>query len=157
MKKTEIERKFLVDIPKFLGFVSRTRGTASQIEQGYLSIAPPVVRIRVENYGPGQNRAFLTVKGPGLLSRTEVECQLSLEAANDLLFMCSGTRIGKTRYSVDGWEVDVFHGVLEGLVVAEIELKAEDQEFEAPHWLGAEVTHDARYTNLWLSMNGLPK
>ena len=75
--------------------------------------------------------------------------------AEEMLRLCTGTVIAKTWHYVQhanlAWEVDEFHGELEGLVVAECELLTERQEVEAPPWVGAEVTHDARYYNANLS------
>ena len=67
-----------------------------------------------------------------------------------MLDLCT-LKVEKTRYEVEHeghvWEVDVFEGLNAGLVVAEIELQAEDEAFERPFWVGEEVTHDPRYLN----------
>ena len=140
----EIERKFLV-AGDFRGEVSG----ASHIVQGYLSSAPGrTVRVRLRD-----DRGWITVKGPARgLTRFEWETEIPGAEAEQLLALCEPGVIDKTRWLVpaaDGhlWEVDEFHGDNEGLVVAEIELGAEDEPFERPAWLGAEVTDDRRYLN----------
>ena len=140
----EIERKFLV-AGDFRGEVSG----ASRIIQGFLSSAPGrTVRVRV--YG---DKGFLTVKGPARgLTRFEWEKEIPVAEAQMLLSLCEPGVIDKTRHLVpapDGhvWEVDEFHGDNEGLLVAEIELSAEDEPFGRPAWLGEEVTGDRRYYN----------
>ena len=140
----EIERKFLV-AGDFRGEVSG----ASRIIQGFLSSAPGrTVRVRIRD-----DKGYLTVKGPAQgLTRFEWEKEIPAAEAEQLLQLCEPGAIDKTRYLVpaaDGhvWEVDEFHGDNAGLVVAEIELGAEDEPFERPAWLGAEVTGDRRYYN----------
>ena len=140
----EIERKFLV-AGDFRGEVSG----ASRIIQGFLSSAPGrTVRVRIRD-----DRGYLTVKGPAQgLTRFEWEKEIPADEARQLLALCEPGAIDKTRHLVpaaDGhvWEVDEFHGDNEGLVVAEIELEAEDEPFARPAWVGAEVTGDRRYYN----------
>ncbi|HLF12847.1 MAG TPA: hypothetical protein VJA26_16715, partial [Gammaproteobacteria bacterium] len=66
--------------------------------------------------------------------------------------LCEGPLVEKTRHWVPHggfeWEIDEFHGDNEGLVVAELELDYEAQEFPRPDWLGVEVTELARYYNV---------
>jgi CYTH domain-containing protein len=140
----EIERKFLV-AGDFRGEVSG----ASRIIQGFLSSAPGrTVRVRLRD-----DKGYLTVKGPAQgLTRFEWEKEIPAAEAEQLLQLCEPGAIDKTRYLVpaaDGhvWEVDEFHGDNAGLVVAEIELGSEDEPFDRPAWLGAEVTGDRRYYN----------
>ena len=140
----EIERKFLVAGD----FRSEVSG-ASHIVQGFLSSVPGrTVRVRIRD-----DKGYLTVKGPVRgLTRFEWEKEISGAEAELLLHLCEPGVIDKTRHLVpaaDGhvWEVDEFHGDNEGLIVAEIELGAEDEPFERPAWLGAEVTGDRRYYN----------
>lgn len=138
----EIERKFLVT-----GTGWRQPHPLHLI-QGYLNLDPArTVRIRTDGV-----RAFLTVKGPTCgATRSEFEYPVPPADAGPLLALCDGARIDKLRHiiAVGGvrWEVDEFLGDNAGLVVAEIELAAEDQAFERPEWLGREVTDDARYYN----------
>lgn len=138
----EIERKFLVT-----GDAWRN-DSGVLYRQGYLNRDKArTVRIRIAG-----DAAFLTVKGKSTgATRAEFEYPVPLEDAQALLALSDGPLIEKTRYIVmhagHRWEVDEFAGDNAGLVVAELELSAEDEAFEAPTWLGEEVTHDARYFN----------
>ncbi len=138
----EIERKFLVT-----GDAWRNDGGVLY-RQGYLNRDKMrTVRIRIAG-----DAAFLTIKGKSTgASRAEFEYPVPMDDAQALLALCDGPLIEKTRYIVlhagHRWEVDEFAGDNAGLVVAELELSAEDEAFDAPAWLGAEVTHDARYFN----------
>lgn len=103
--------------------------------------------------------AYLTVKGRGEgkegISRTEIETRIDVDKAKLLLEQFCGNPIIKTRYKVKVgshiWEIDRFHGVNEGLWIAEIELQSEDEEFVKPSFIGDEVTHDSKYTNVRLA------
>ncbi len=147
----EIERKFLVK-GDFTGYAT----DSARIIQGYLSSVPGrTVRVRVRD-----EQGFITIKGrpsPGSISRFEWEKEIPADEAHILLKLCGRDVIDKTRFLVPAgghtYEVDVFHGANEGLVVAEIELCAEDEEFIRPDWLGEEVTGDARYYNSMLIKN----
>ena len=131
---------------------------ATPIKQGYLSsVQERLVRVRLKG-----DQGFITIKGKADetgLSRFEWEKEIAKEDALALLALCEPGMIDKTRYLVkntDGkhtWEVDVFHGDNEGLVLAEIELDSEDDAFEKPTWLGKEVTGDDRYYNSMLMKN----
>lgn len=152
----EIERKFLVDnITNCL----RVANASYSIIQGYLSNDPArTVRLRIRN-----KRAFLTVKGASSAdgtTRVEWEKEISIEEAEVLLPLCLPETIQKTRYHVPYkkhlFEVDVFEKDLEGLVIAEIELKKVNQEIELPDWIGKEVTGDKRYYNSYLATHGIP-
>lgn len=144
----EIERKFLVK-----GDFKKHVVKSTKITQGYLSSVPErAVRVRVK-----KDKGFLTVKGIGNesgTSRYEWECKISVKDANDLLRICEPGIIDKTRYIVDFedhiFEVDEFYGENEGLTVAEVELKSEDEHFEKPDWLGEEVTGEVKYYNAML-------
>ena len=89
------------------------------------------------------------------MSRYEFEREIPLEDAEQLLSLCEPGVIDKVRYLLKQgkhtWEVDEFHGANEGLLMAEIELSSEDEEFEIPEWLGKEVTGDRRYYNSMLT------
>ncbi len=149
----EIERKFLVR-----GDFKEQAFAVSHICQGYIGTRPGrTVRIRIRD-----QRAYITIKGPAGpegLSRYEFETEISVSDARDLLLLCEPGIIDKHRYLVkspDGehtWEVDEFHGDNEGLVVAEIELRSEDDVFEKPDFIGKEVTGDRRYYNAHLRAN----
>ena len=148
----EIERKFLVKNDRFKNEAVR----ATRIVQGYLSSAPErTVRVRIRG-----DKGFLTVKGIGNetgASRFEWEIEIPKEDAEKLLRICEPGIIDKTRYLVKigehVFEVDEFYGENEGLVLAEVELKAENEAFEKPAWLGEEVTGDVRYYNSMLMKN----
>jgi adenylate cyclase len=135
----EIEHKFRVDVSRW-----RPQGAGTAIRQGYLSTEKDrVVRIR-------------TVKGPGHISRAEFEYEIPLEDATLMLDrLCLPGVIDKTRHKeeIGGhiWEIDVFHGENDGLVVAEIELEREGEAFERPDWVLEEVSSDPRYFNASLS------
>lgn len=143
----EIERKFKV-VGDFVPFATNY----THIQQGYIASGNGrTVRVRIRD-----NKGYLTIKGPGGkdgLKRYEFEKEIPLSDAQDLMLICEPGIIDKHRYLVpntDGvhtWEVDVFHGDNDGLVMAEIELEGEDDEFDIPTWLGDEVTGDRRYYN----------
>ena len=154
----EIERKYLVtsDCYKELA-VARYH-----IRQGYISREKTgTVRVRITD-----DKAYLTIKGKpaaGHFARYEWEKEIDVQEAEELMNLCQGTVIDKTRWIVPAetidnlqltvdnlqliWEVDEFHGKHEGLVIAEIELESEEQSFEKPAFIGDEVTHDPRYYN----------
>ncbi len=147
----EIERKFLVK-----GGFPELAFKSVRIVQGYLNSAPErTVRVRIKG-----ERGYITIKGMSSesgASRFEWEKEIPVGDARDLLRICEPGVIDKTRYLVPAgehtYEVDVFYGDNEGLVVAEIELRAEDETFVRPDWLGDEVTGDARYYNSMLAVN----
>jgi adenylate cyclase len=140
----EIERKFLVRDARW-----KALGQGALLRQGYLSSQPDrIVRVRIE-----AESAMLTIKGRTIgATRSEWEYPIPLDDANAFLNeLCEKPIIEKIRYRIhhDGmmWDVDEFLGDNAGLLVAEIELEAEDQAFSRPDWIGEEVTHDARYFN----------
>jgi CYTH domain-containing protein len=146
----EIERKFLVTSTTFLDeFCAKNR-----IVQGYLSSVPErTVRVRIKG-----DKGFLTIKGKSSdsgMSRMEWEKEIALEEAEQLLRLCEAGVIDKIRYEIPVgkhlYEVDVFSGENDGLILAEIELESENETFEKPNWLGIEVTNDNRYYNAYLS------
>lgn len=141
----EIERKFLVKDNSYLDLSTQK----IEIAQGYLSIDPDrTVRIRVAG-----NEAFLTVKtrNSGAM-RHEWEFKINPSEAWEILNEAAEAVLEKTRYLIpDGngliWEVDCFHGRLEGLVIAEIELPERDANVILPSFVGEEVTGNPRYYN----------
>ena len=145
---TEIERKFLV-----IGDGWRT-DKGIRIRQGYLNRERGrIVRVRIA----GDN-GYITIKGVTTgISRAEFEYAIPAVDAGQLLQMCAGRLIEKVRHVVvhkgTSWEVDEFHGDNSGLLIAEVELEFEEQTFEKPVWLGAEVTGDVRYYNSYLSQH----
>lgn len=155
---TETERKFLTVNDSF-----KAQAVAShRIKQGYIARdGGNSVRVRIRD-----SKGILTIKGPSAddISRSEWEIEIPLQDAEALLRLCHGGIIDKTRYIVpEGdtlpetsgrvWEVDVFHGDNEGLVMAEMELGSPEEEFERPDWLGQEVTGDRHYYNSFLSLH----
>ena len=147
----EIERKFLVK-GDFKPFVKRS----SRMLQGYLSSVPDrTVRVRVQG-----KKGLLTVKGDcneSGASRFEWEKEIPVKEAKELLKICEPGYIDKVRHYIEVgkhvFEVDEFLGDNKGLVIAEIELSSEDEPYEAPDWLGAEVTGSQMYYNAFLSKN----
>ena len=141
----EIERKFLV-----IGDFKSQAFEQSRIIQGYISSARGrTVRVRIRN-----GRGYLTTTGASNesgTSRYEWEKELSLHEAEELMKLCEPGVIDKTRYLVRSgehiFEVDEFYGENEGLIVAEVELNAEDEAFVKPSFIGQEVTGDVRYYN----------
>lgn len=140
----EIERKFLVT-----GQGWREEARGERFRQGFLSTDPErTVRVRIAG-----DRGTITVKGKSVgARRDEFEYEIPRADAEKMLdTLCARPLIEKVRYSLRHgrhvWEIDVFEGENSGLVVAEIELSSEDEDFDKPGWLGEEVTHDPRYFN----------
>ncbi|MBN1154410.1 CYTH domain-containing protein [candidate division KSB1 bacterium] len=140
----EIERKFLVK-----GDAWRGLATGTHYRQGYLStVKERTVRVRTIN-----NKGFLTIKGITIgATRSEYEYEIPVGDANAMLDnLCERPLIEKARYKIEyqgfTWELDEFEGENKGLILAEIELSAEDQNFNLPDWIGEEVTDDPRYFN----------
>ncbi len=145
----EIERKFLVGDESYKALATEN----IEIRQGYLSTDPEAtVRVRIAG-----DKAFLTVKGRNRGAvRNEWEYPVPASDAIAMLPCCGGRTVEKTRWIVPAenglkWEVDEFHGRHEGLVVAEIELPAEDTPFVRPAFVGQEVTGEPQYYNSALS------
>ncbi|MBE6340596.1 MAG: CYTH domain-containing protein [Bacteroidales bacterium] len=145
----EIERKFLVN-GDFMPYVTKK----IHIVQGYLNSDPKrTVRVRIKD-----DKGFITIKGIGNetgATRFEWEKEIAVEDAKELIKLCESGVIDKVRHLVPSGshtiEVDVFYGENEGLVMAEIELASEDEDYIRPEWLGCEVTNDKRYYNSYLS------
>lgn len=139
----EIERKFLVDISE----LDLSKADASyHYVQAYLSTDPgATVRLRLID----GNKACLTVKGRNKGAvRDEWEYPIPPADAEAMFARLDvKSLIDKTRYRFGRWEVDLFHGNLDGLIVAEIELSSSDEAFERPAFIGEEVTDDPRYYN----------
>jgi adenylate cyclase len=148
--KMEIERKFLTRSDAW-----RSEDKRVFIRQGYLRAdAGGSIRIRIVN-----EQAILTLKGPSSgISRSEMEYTIPRSDADNLLSELSlGRTVEKWRtcvqYAGHTWEVDEFLGENQGLVVAEIELEEEEELFEAPPWLGPEVSNDPRFFNASLALH----
>ena len=150
----EIERKFLVRCEDWQELaISQT-----PIRQAYLTIdGKASIRVRIK----GEAAATLSIKSRGAsLRRLEVEVALPILEAEALMPLRQGSVIEKVRHVIPwddlAWEIDVFSGENIGLIIAEIELRHEHQNFELPRWIGAEVTGQTQYYNsitivLWRS------
>lgn len=143
----EIERKFLIDKNRW-----RPQGKKIEIEQAYLVVeTEKVVRVRITG-----DEAFLTIKGNLRgISRDEFEYAIPKEDARSMMSMKVGSIVEKTRYVFDfagkTWEVDVFKGENEGLILAEIELEHENESFQKPEWVLEEVSTKPQYFNFSLA------
>ncbi len=151
----EIERKFLLLNEDF----KQQARERVEIRQGYLSLSPERT-VRVRTWG---DKGYLTVKGRSStngLSREEWEREIPYAEAEELLAGCRAT-VEKSRYLVPvgrhTFEVDEFHGLNTGLLLAEVELQAEDEAFERPAWLGREVTGEKAYYNSQIALATLKK
>ena len=144
----EIERKLLVDLAHW---PNETKG--AHFEQGYIAITDSgIVRVRIIR----DEVSTLTVKSSGTgLSRDEFQYEIPMGEAKALLKLCQNDIIEKTRYHVivEGkqWDVDQFHGNNDGLWIAEVELKSEDEQVTLPKWVTNEVTGDKHYYNAFIS------
>jgi adenylate cyclase len=159
----EIERKFLVDVKKL---PKLEKCDCIRIKQGYIC-TKPTVRIRVQHLlqstKPGEPvdhvyKAFLTVKGKGKLTKTELETEIDTDVARGLILQFCPTTITKDRYiipvkSKSGvthfWELDYFKAL--DFWMAEIELQAEDESFNKPKWVTEEVTFKPGFSNVELA------
>jgi CYTH domain-containing protein len=142
---TETERKFLVNGE----FISLAVKKTDIIQRYILIDSEKTVRLRT--YG---DNAFITIKGKPegkSISRSEWEFSIPLQDAREMFRICLPGVIEKTRYIIPSgkhkFEVDVFHGKNEGLIIAEIELDSEDEKFDKPGWIGEEVTGRPEYYN----------
>jgi CYTH domain-containing protein len=150
----EIERKFLLKNNDWKKSVI----SETLYEQGYLhNEKDKTIRVRTSDA-----KSFLTIKGGNKdsFSHSEFEYEIPLNDGKNLISdFCGDKIISKTRYIVPienserKWEIDIFHGENQGLIVAEIELGSEDEVFEKPEWLGEDVTFDNRYKNAKLVEN----
>ncbi len=149
----EIERKFLVDRKKW-----NPAFESKKMKQGYLSVDPErTVRVRITG-----DEAFLTIKGKSEgIKRIELEYKIPVNEAETLMKMCLDFPVEKTRYFEKRgdvvWEIDLFEGENKGLIIAEVELKHENQHVNLPHWIEKEVSEDSRYFNSQLSQNPFSK
>ncbi|MCI5064351.1 CYTH domain-containing protein [bacterium] len=156
----EIERKYVVD-PE-ASVLRGLLGSGQRIVQAYLAIEEGGSEVRIRRKG---GQAYLTVKGRGGLERSEEEIEISGAQFETLLPAAQGREVEKTRYEIpleesDGLvaELDIFHGVLEGLAVVEVEFASLEQaeQFTPPPWFGVEKTNDARFQNRSLAVFGIP-
>jgi len=148
----EIERKFLVKNEDFKTDTYQKK----LLKQGYLnSDKNRTVRVRIAD-----DKGFITIKGKSNstgTTRFEWEKEIDLLEAEQLLLLCEPSVIDKTRFYVKSenhiFEVDEFYSDNQGLIVAEIELNSENEQFKKPSWLGKEVTGNIKYYNSSLSKN----
>ena len=151
----EIERKFLIN-PKEWEKVDKPEGL--RCRQFYLhNEVEKVVRVRVIG-----KKAFITIKGKGNgISKPEYEYEIPVTDAEEMIKLFSENLIDKTRYLIPTgnhtWEIDVFHGVNKGLIIAEIELSSEDENFENPSWIVKEVTGNKKYYNAYIEKHPFSK
>jgi adenylate cyclase len=136
-----------------------TERPSDEIDQGYLTSDEDSIQVRVRRK---DGESILGVKAGTGLSREETEVELTSEQADELWPLTEGRRVRKVRHRVDQGEmtieVDVFADELEGLVVAEVEFPSEDasENFDAPDWVGREVTGEREFDNECLAQEGLP-
>jgi CYTH domain-containing protein len=156
-KNQEIERKFLLrGLPPGL-----ENDNAILIVQEYLLTGDPEIRIRAKG-----KKFMLTQKTGSGLTRTETEIEIPYEVYEILENLSSSSRLVKYRYKIQGddgltWEIDEYQGaLLEGLVIAEVELPSEDTSPQMPQCISdvfvKQVTDDPAYKNQSLATNGLP-
>lgn len=151
----EIERKFLVNHEKWNLF-NKPKGL--HFRQGYLLTDPnKTIRVRLT-----PDKGFLTIKGLSIgATRPEYEYEIPIQEAKELLDQFSISELSKIRYLIhfEGkvWEVDEFLGENSGLIVAEIELKSEDEIFKIPDWIDSEVTSEEKYYNSNLTIHPYSK
>ena len=142
----EIERKFLLKDESWRNVCFKGK----KYIQGYMTGSDLAsVRVRLED-----EDAFLNIKNLTLgITRSEYEYAIPKNDALELLDnLCAKPLISKTRHIVlfdkKKWEIDVFEGDNAGLVVAEIELESENEQFNLPEFIGEEVSDDVRYYNV---------
>ena len=139
----EIERKFLVDKTKIFAL---NLSAGEKICQGYLS-TKPTVRVRINN-----NRGFLTIKSKNIgIVRSEFEYEIPLTDAKEILKLCEPFVLQKVRYKIEHcgkiFEIDIFEGRLQGLILAEVELNSPNEKIDLPDWIEKEVSGNPRYYN----------
>jgi CYTH domain-containing protein len=151
----EIERKFLVQGEAWRAAVE----SSALIVQFYLAISSErSIRIRIKD----GRTARLTLKfGSDTRIRDEFEYPVPLDEAREMMQFATGALIRKTRHDVRHqgylYEIDVFNGDLDGLIVAELETADTVKDARLPEWLGREVTGEIRYSNASLALNGFPE
>jgi CYTH domain-containing protein len=151
----EIERKYLVKNDAWRNEIA----SSSRFMQAYIAVADDrSVRVRIMD----DEKAKLTIKiGTEMFSRAEFEYEIPLADAKDMAAGATGIVLDKTRFNVEHqgyvWEVDVYAGIYEGLVVAEVELQDETERPPIPDWIGDDVTGDRRYSNAVMANQDLSR
>ena len=141
----EIERKFLINESLWNAL---QKPTPTHIAQAYLSDDKNcTVRVRIKG-----SKGYLTIKGETKgITRSEYEYEIPLAEAKKMMAEFCDRVLSKDRYCIEvaghTWEVDVFHGKLAPLIIAEIELDSENEAFVVPEWVGKEVSLEASYYN----------
>ncbi len=150
----EIEKKYLTEKIPF----DITAYPKKEISQCYIS-TKPTIRLRKSD-----NEYILTVKGHGKIAREEFELNISEEEYNRLKKKSDTKEVIKTRYFVpisNGYiaEVDIYHGILEGVMTTEVEFNTleEAEIFIAPDWFGKDISLDPKYKNTCLALYGKPE
>ena len=147
----EIEKKFLINKTKWN---SLEKPEGKHLRQGYLMTDPnKTIRVRT-----AENAAWTTIKGISVgATRLEYEYEIPYTEGIELLDNFAESELEKVRYEIlyagKLWEVDVFSGDNDGLIVAEIELESEDESFQNPEWVAGEVTTESKYYNSSLTTN----
>lgn len=147
----EIEKKFLVDVnSEFIKNLKKSKGIL--IQQGYLNQdITKTIRVRTKD-----NKGYITIKGKQIgITKPEYEYEIPLQDAKELLLMCE-IKLEKIRYEFKSednliWEIDFFKGSNEGLIIAELELEKETQNFKKPSWIKEDISTDFRFSNLNLA------
>jgi len=157
----EIERKYLVDRRKWRSQVYLEAFAVKDIQQGYLSRSNHhTIRVRIVSE-PNDTKSYITIKGKAKgISRDEFEYEIPTNDAIQLMQMCDSSLRKKRHYLQHAgheWVVDEYEGMNKGLLVAEIELQSEDEQYSLPDWIKTDITHDKRYTNSYLSAHKAPK
>jgi adenylate cyclase len=141
----EIERKFLVKKEEWL---TVKPASGELIVQGYLQKDPnKTVRVRAKNH-----HGYITIKGKTEgVTRSEFEYEIPVDEAKAMIEEFCDRYIEKTRYILEHegftWEIDEFLSPKKGLILAEIELESESQQFPLPDWIDKEVSDDSQYYN----------
>jgi CYTH domain-containing protein len=151
----EIERKFLVDSDEW-----RKNADGGKKMRQAVILAEPDRSIRVRLIDGKKARLTLKIDR-NQISRHEFEYEIPMSDAREMLRLANGSAIIKTRYEVPYkgfvWEVDVYEGAFEGLVVAEVEMKSEKDKPPLPSWVGVEVSDDRRFSNRAIAEGSLGK
>ena len=152
---TEIEKKFLVDKTSWNTYKLEAQLTYTEIKQGYLFNDHKITgRVRAKkDVSSGTQVGFLTLKGPTKgISRAEFEYEIPMEEVNELLTTFCAAYIYKKRYTFQFkgkiWEVDEFISPNQNLILAEIELETEVEQFDVPNFIREDVSEDEQYYNV---------
>lgn len=148
----EIERRFLVNMDRFLDYVNnRYTISGEKIIQSYLYEGDDfLVRHRVT-----KDESIITIKGK---NKDGVVEEFEFDALLHPLSTIDYPTISKSRYFVPykgfGWEVDVFDEI--DLCIAEVEFDSIEKSQELtedkfPDWILSEITGKHEYSNIHLA------